>query len=523
LISLLPGITGPIYAQSPVGQAAKTAPEVTLEKVKAALTELEKIAQQTVARNGVPGLAIAVVYRDEVVYLKGFGVRETGKNDPVTPDTVFQIASMSKPISATVVAALVSDGVVSWDDSIVTYLPGFALYDPYVTREVTIRDMFAHRSGLPGSAGNDLEDLGYDRDEILTRLRYLKPASSFRSGYAYSNFGLTAGGVAASRAAGKTWEEVAAAKLYQPLGMRSTSSRFADYTKATNRSSLHVPQDGIAGQSSTWVPRFSREPDAQAPAGGVSSTASDLAQWVRLELGNGIFNGKPLIKPEALAETHLPHIVRGANPVTGAPGFYGLGWNIDYDDKGRVFWDHAGAFSVGGRTEVKLLAAEKLGIVVLSNAFPTGVPDGLSDAFFDQVLNGKQTRDWIGFWNGKYGELVTAMAGSVAEYAKPPATVSPALPLSAYVGIYGNDYVGRLEVREEGGKLTLRLGNQKQASPLRHWDRDTFLYLPAPELPGAFAGVTFVCGADGKSAQVLLESFDGEAAVFTRRPDMAKP
>lgn len=513
LLSLLPALTLPAHAQAP----AAPAPEVTLAKVQAALLQLEALAARVIADGGVPGLAIAVVYQDQVVYLKGFGVREAGKTDQVTPDTVFQLASMSKPIASTIVAALVSDGVVSWDDPIIKYTPDFVLYDPYVTREVTIRDMFCHRSGLPGSAGNDLEDLGYDRMDILHRLRYVQPASSFRSQYSYSNFGLTAGGVAAARAGGKTWEEAASEKLYKPLGMNTTSSRFADYAAAKNRALLHVPQDGVAGKSKTWVPRFTRQPDAQSPAGGVSSTIRDLAQWMRLELANGKFNGKQVIRPAALAETALPHIVRGSNPVTGDPGFYGLGWNVDYDEKGRIYRDHAGAFSIGERTTVKLLASENLGIVVLANAFPTGVPEGIADAFFDLTLNGKMTRDWVGFWDGKYHELVGAMAAGSAVYTTPPANVSPALPLSSYVGVYGNDYVGRLEVREQGGKLTLQLGRQTTSVPLRHWDRDTFIYPAAPEMPEAFAGITFVRGADGKISQVLLDGYDGNAGIFRRQ------
>jgi hypothetical protein len=154
---------------------------------------------------------------------------------------------------------------------------------------------------------------------------------------------------------------------------------------------------------------------------------------------------------------------------------------------------------------------------VLSNAFPTGVPDGIADAFFDLALNGKATRDWIGFWNQKYRDLVTAMTAGSAIYATPPASVFPPMPLSAYVGVYGNDYVGRLEVREQGGKLMLKLGRQTAEFTLRHWDRDTFVYASMPEMPEGLAGVTFVRGADGKPIQVLLDSFDGEAGEFRRQ------
>ena len=145
------------------------------------LPELDKLVEQTLKKTGVPGMAIAVVCKDQVVYLKGFGVREAGKEERVDADTVFQLASVSKPMASTVLAALVGEGLIDWDDRVIDHDPGFRLSDPFVTREVTLRDLLCHRSGLPDHAGDLLEDLGYDRAEVLRRLRYLKPASSFRS------------------------------------------------------------------------------------------------------------------------------------------------------------------------------------------------------------------------------------------------------------------------------------------------------------------------------------------------------
>ncbi len=485
--------------------------EVTLATVRAALPALEQLAQATVDKTDVPGLAIAVVYQDEVVYLKGFGVRAAGTPEHVDPDTIFQLASMSKPLASTVVAGLVGDGVLSWDSHITDLDPSFQMYDPWVTREVTVRDFFAHRSGLPGTAGDDLESVGYDRNEILHRLRYLKPASSFRSQYAYSNFGLTEGAIAAARATGKPWEDVAADRLYHPLGMLSTSSRFADYAAAQNRALLHVRVNG------TWLPKFTRQPDAQSPAGGVSSSARDLAQWMRLQLAGGTFNGQQLIAADALAETHVPQMVKGTNPVTGAPSFYGLGWSVDYDDQGRVFWNHAGAFSRGARTAVSLLPAEELGIVVLTNAFPTGVPDGIAASFYDLVLQGQLTQDWVAFWNNLFDQLAASFGAGAAAYAQPPAHVAPALPSSAYVGTYTNDYVGTIEISEQDGGLTLQLGPANTTFPLKHWNRDMFLYEPDAELPGVVSGVTFGIGADQQAQQVVLENFNNdEQGTFTR-------
>jgi CubicO group peptidase (beta-lactamase class C family) len=262
---------------------------VTPEQVKAALPKLEQLAQDTLHKTGVPGMAIAVVYQDEALYLKGFGVRKAGENQPVDADTVFQLASVSKPIASTIVAAVVGDGVVSWDDPISKHDPDFRMDSAYVTSEVTLRDMFSHRSGLPDHAGDLLEDLGFDRTTILSRLRYLPTGEHFRTTYAYTNFGLTAAAVAAAKAAGTTWEDLAAQRLYQRLGMNQTSSRFADYEAASNRALLHVQVNGQR------VAKYSRDADAQSPAGGVSSTVRDLAQWMRLQLANGTYEGKSVM------------------------------------------------------------------------------------------------------------------------------------------------------------------------------------------------------------------------------------
>ena len=245
--------------RSPPGLAAARAVQgdssaLTREQVDAALPEMEKYVTQVMEDTGVPGIAIAVVFQDEVVYLRGFGVRETGKDAPVDGDTVFQLASLSKPIASTVVAALVGEGVVDRDDKIVDLYPGFRLYDPWATREVTIRDLFAHRSGLPDHAGDLLEDLGFDLTQVLHRLRYLPPASSMRSTYAYTNFGVTLAAEAAATAAGDSWEQLSEEKLYKPLAMNSTSSRYADFLAEENRALGHVLVDG------RWAAKYAREP-----------------------------------------------------------------------------------------------------------------------------------------------------------------------------------------------------------------------------------------------------------------------
>jgi CubicO group peptidase (beta-lactamase class C family) len=497
-----------LFLLPPTAQAGPV-PAVTPEKVKAALPELEKLADQTLQKTGVPGMAVAVVYRDEVVYLKGFGVRKAGEKGPVDADTVFQLASVSKPIATTVLAALVGKGIIHWDDPVIDHDGDFRLYDPWVTRAVTFRDLLCHRSGLPAHAGDLLEDLGYGRAEILHRLRYVKPASSFRSRHAYTNFAFTEAGVAGARAAGKTWEELSADKLYRPLGMKSTSSRFADYAAAKNRAVLHVRVEG------RWVAKHVRDPDAQSPAGGVSSTARDLAQWMRVQLAGGRYGGEQLIPADALGETHRPQIVSRPpeNPSTDRAGYYGLGWNVNYDDEGRIRLGHSGAFDLGAATVVSLLPSEKLGIVVLTNAAPIGVPEAVSAGYFDLVRNGKVERDWLKL----FAELIQSAADATTNYSKPPSKPSPPLPFEAYVGIYHNDYFGDIEVIKKGGALQLTLGPTKTAFPLRHWDRDVFIYQPTGEMASGLSGVIFRIGSDRQATTVAVENLDvHHQGTFTR-------
>ena len=495
----------------PLTVQSATASEVTQEKVTEVLPKLEQLAKQTLKETGVPGMAIVVVYKDKVVYLKGFGVRQAGTDTPITADTVFQLASVSKPFTSTVLAALVGEGVIDWDDPVIKYYPDFRLQVPWVTQQLTLRDLLCHRSGLPAFAGDLLEDMGYSREEILHRLQFLKPASSFRSHYAYTNSGYTTAAVAAAKAAGKSWEELVADKLYKPLGMKSSSSRFEDFEAAKNRVRLHVRVDG------QWVAKYVRNPQAQSPAGGVSSTARDLAQWMRLQLAGGKFNGKQIIAAQALAETHRPQIVSGFNSKTNRASFYGLGWNVSYDDQGRVFWKHSGAFFLGERTEVALLPAEDLGIAVLSNAAPTGIPEGMNQSFFDLLLKGKLEKDWIKLANQMFEEMVKNSVGYTTDYAKPPARVSPALPFEAYAGAYHNTYFGDVEIAPKDGALLLRLGPKKTAFALRHWDRDVFIYQPVGESAGGLSGVTFWVGPDQKASKVVIENLDTNGqGTFTR-------
>jgi len=232
-----------------------------------------------------------------------------------------------------------------------------------------------------------------------------------------------------------------------------------------------------------------------------------MAQWLRLLLANGQYDGRQVIAKEALQQTHVPASVRSVDPETGAAAFYGLGWNVDYREHG-VEWSHAGAFSAGARTLVHLMPGEQLGIVVLSNAFPTGVPEGIARTFFDLVLVGKPTRDWVAYANEIFEAGYKEMMKPSLAYATPPASPAAALPISAYLGDYRNDYVGDAKVAESGGSLYLVLGPAGRRFPLTPFNRDVFVYTPMAEAPKTRMGVSFLIGPDGKASELTVEDLN---------------
>jgi CubicO group peptidase (beta-lactamase class C family) len=454
------------------------------------------------------------VYDDKVVFLRGYGVRKVGETPRVDPDTVFEIASVSKPIASTIIASLVGQGKVAWDDRIVDLDPSFRLSSAETTQQVTIRDFLSHRSGLATSSGDMLEDLGYSRPSILYRMRYLALPGQFRKSYAYSNFGFTTAGVAAAMKVGKPWETIADQELYSRLGMTSTSSRFSDFENRSNKAAMHIFIDGQP------VNRFVRDADAEAPAGSVSSTARDLAEWVRLQLNAGKWNGKQIVDASALAETHKAQICR--NPADPAmpdvcPGnqYYGLGWDVGGNLPGQQV-NHSGAFFQGAATSVYLVPDEHLGILVLANSQPVGLPESICLHFLDLVHYGKAQHDYLAILGPIFGKMIAETQDASPDYAnlKAPVNGAPAKPLSAYAGTYANDYFGNLEIDVKGDRLILRLPPRGAYYELAHWDGDTFTYYFASESTGeGRRGAKF----SPEKNQVLIESLAPEHdAVFTK-------
>jgi CubicO group peptidase (beta-lactamase class C family) len=484
---------------------------VTSEQVAKAIQEVEKLARKQIQDNALPGLAIAVVFQDKVVYAKGFGVRDVNTKASVDADTVFQLASLSKPIGSTVVAELVGEGKITWDSTLNVLDPTFEMFDPWVTREITIRDMYAQRSGLPEHAGDLLEDLGFTRAEILFRLRFQHPSSSFRSHFAYTNFGMTEAGIAAAKAYGLEWEEASKEKLYNPLGMTSTSSRYADFTARQNKALGHVLVNG------KWEQKFKRDPDAQSPAGGVSSSVNDMTKWMRLQLASGKFDGKQIVSEKPLAETHHPQMLTGFNPFTNIPTFYGLGWTVSYDQQGRLRLNHSGAFDLGAATYVNLVPTEQLGIVVLTNGYPIGIAEALGTIFLDIALYGKPTQDWFSLYKQLFSNPATTGTVLGFDYSKPPASPAPALKNDAYVGRYTNDFFGDIAIVEKDGGLAIVEGQKKLTFPMKHYDRDRFSYDTTGENAVGRSGVTFFIGPDGQATHVVVENLNAHGGGTFKR------
>ncbi|MCV7179427.1 serine hydrolase [Mycolicibacterium sphagni] len=499
--------TKPLSDQPPPLVPALALPDNAVDN---AVAKLDGIVADLMKSSGIPGMAVAVVHDGKTLYAKGFGVKDVNRpaDEPankVDPDTVFQLASVSKPIGATVVAHQVSQNAISWNTPVVDKLPWFALADPAATKMVTVGDLYSHRSGLPDHAGDQLEDLGYDRRYILERLRQL-PLAPFRISYAYTNFGLTAAAEAVAAAAGKQWEDLSDQVLYGPLGMASTSSRFADYDARGDKALAHIRIDG------KYQPLYKRDADPESPAGGVSSSVNDLTHWLSMVLAEGKYNGQQIVDPAALLPAVSPQIV--SNPPTEPAmrsGFYGYGFNVGTTSAARVQLSHSGAFDLGAATNFVMIPSADVAIVALTNATPTGIPETLTAEFADLVQFGEVREDWRKLYSNAFAGLdkpFGALAGKT-----PPANPAPAKPFAAYLGTYRNDYWGPAVVAEKDGKLTLSLGPRPDVLELSHWDSDVFTFrFPSENFPpGSISMATF----DG--AKLTLEYYDEDKmGTFTR-------
>ncbi|HJU72686.1 MAG TPA: serine hydrolase [Gemmatimonadaceae bacterium] len=476
------------------------------------LTGLDAYIERAMQDHQIPGLAIAVVRNDSVVYAKGFGVRKLGSPERVDENTLFAIGSASKSFTGLGVAMLVDEGKVKWDDPATKYLPGFQLYDPYATRELTVRDLLSHRSGL---ARGDLMWYGssYSRQDILDRVRYLKPSWSFRSQFGYQNIMYLAAGELTARVSGMSWDQFVERRIFQPLGMTASNTTIRALANQNNVAQPHSKIDDTVRVIS-W-----RNIDNIAPAGSINSNVLDMAKYVRFQLNSGKWNGKALVTGGNHAETWTPHTVI---PLVGfwkaaAPGAhlasYGLGWFLQ-DYRNKLVVQHGGNID-GMSAHVALLPEEKTGVVVLTNLNGAPVASVLAYRVFDHYLGaplGDHSADVLKFIAAAEKQAKETLAN--LEKARKQGT-KPALALSEYAGTYSDSMYGEAKVTHQGGTLRLQYGPAFDGT-LEHWHYESFRSVWKDRGLGK-SMVTFTVGSSGKPTKLEIEGL----AEFTRAPDKA--
>jgi CubicO group peptidase (beta-lactamase class C family) len=458
---------------------------------------MDPYIHQAMKKWEVPGLAIAVIKDDKVVLLRGYGVGELGTDRKVTGDTPFTIASCTKSFTATALAMLMEEGKLKWDDPGVKHLPGFELYSRELTEHVTLRDLLVHRTGLPGC---DMlgEGAGFDPQTILSRLKYIPPVAELRTRHIYSNWNYTALGEVVAHVSGKPHDAFVAERIFKPLGMDSTT--FDPVDIPPGRLALrHWRSD--AGIVARPAPRI---------GGGIYSTVRDMAQWLKLQLAEGTYEGRQLLKPETIRETHA---LQFSIPIKSRPqgNIYaahflgsGLGW-VTQDYRGRKIVLHTGAW--GAITA--MMPDEKLGVVVLSNLDLESIAGLLMYDVFDAYLVGPESAwnadKWEATWLRNeppgYAYRPRDEAKARLEKTRVPNT-KPKLPLQDYAGKYESKLYGTLAVRHEKGRLSVTFG--EFTSDLSHWQDESF-YVRTPNRLTFDWLLTFGRSPDGKVDGVTVK------------------
>jgi len=476
--------------------------------------DLDRYIEQVRQDFGVVGLAVAVVKDDSVVYAKGFGLREFGRPEPVDQNSLFAIGSNSKAFTSAAIGILVDEGRMSWDDRVVEHLPWFQLYDPYVTQEITVRDLLSHRSGLGRRGDANWYATDFDRKEVVRRIRFLEPNSSFRSQAGYQNTMFLAAGLVVEAETGMTWDEFIKSRIFHPLGMTRSKTSTLDLANDDNVASPHhIFSDGVTRP----IPH--RNLDNVAPAGSIYSSVWEMTHWLRLMLGEGEYADTRILSDSVVREVHSPDVIypmgRQAQQLFPSTHFslYGLGWGLR-DYQGHLLATHTGGID-GMLSQVMLVPEEELGIVVLTNTTRSG--SSAHNAITYQIVDaylGAPAKDWKATFLEQDRQQRQAAETALRRRMETRVEgTSPSLSLSAYAGTYEDDMYGTATVTLEDGRLVLRR-HHAFVGDLEHWHYDTFLAkwrdLYMSDGPGT--PVTFVLGSDGKVAKMNVENV-GE---FTR-------
>ncbi len=448
----------------------------------------------------VPGLALAVVKDGKVLLAKGYGVRKLGEAAPVDARTRFGIASNTKVFTATALGLLVEEGKLAWDQPVIRYLPWFAMYDPYVTRELTIRDLLVHRSGLGLGAGDLLwwPASTYDRKEVARRLRYIKPATSFRSAYAYDNVLYSVAGEVIEAVSGQSWEDFVAQRILAKVGMTGSNARHSD---AGQGDDVAQPHAKVEGRVRPVTPFAS---DNVNPAGGINSSAEDMAKWLMVQLDSGrTADGSRLFSPRVTRE--LWSIVTPIPAGEPAPELaalranfngYGLGLGVR-DYRGRKMLTHTGGLP-GLVSRVTMLPELRLGVVVLTNAESTTAFTVITNRIVDHFLAAPPL-DYLGLAKRQEAAAEAGLAAQAKERsARRDSTSKPSLTLGQYAGAYSDAWYGEVTLAVENGKLVMRFSHSPDLTgDLEHWQYDSFIVRWRNRELRADAFVTFSLNPDG--------------------------
>jgi CubicO group peptidase (beta-lactamase class C family) len=457
---------------------------------------------------GVPGLSLAIVRNDSVIYVKGYGRLEANRPELVNEQTIFAVGSTSKAFTTAALAMLVDAKKVSWDDQVTRYLPWFRMHDPFVTQQLTVRDLVTHRSGLSrGDAVWSVYD--YGRDEVARRVRFLAPTWGLRSTFGYQNLMYVTAGQVIAHVSGKSWDVFLRERIFAPLGMTSTSTSIDGFKGSRNVASPHA-RVGDSLLAVAW-----QNVDDVGAAGSMNSTAPDMAQWIRLHLGKGTFAGQKLISAEQVTEIQTPQMaVRLEGPwYARSPDAhllsYGLGWFIQ-DHRGKKLVQHSGNVNQMSAV-VGLLPEESFGVVVMTNAAGTLLPNAIMYKILDQQLKAP-AKDWSGEMRAR--AVADADRARAAQQNQPPRVsgTRPSLSLDRYAGVYADSLYGQLSVRHENGRLLLAFGTRPETE-LEHWHYDTFR-AQWPALGIRPHSVTFAIDA---RASIPSLTIDAEGDIVFRR------
>jgi CubicO group peptidase (beta-lactamase class C family) len=457
--------------------AAQSAPSSTSIAPPADLDAFVANAMKTF---DVPGISVAIVKDGKVLVAKGYGVRKLGDPTPVDEHTMFGIGSNTKAFTTAALATLVDQGKLSWDDPVYQRLPGFVMYDPYVSHEMTIRDLLTHRSGMGLGEGDLLfwPHSSYTRDEIIYKLRFMKPASSFRSHYAYDNLLYMTAGQIIPAVTGVSWDDYIRLHIFAPLHMDNSNISNATF-KAGDSGDYAFPHSRVDGKL-TVVPF--EVLDNAGPAGAINSCAADLAKWVQLQLNHGKFvdrdgrlfseaRSKEMWSPQTILPTDDP-----PPPLAGLKANfadYALGWAL-HDYHGRKLVGHTGGVA-GFVSRVMLVPEENLGVVVLTNAESASAFDSILYHVLDHFF-GLPSTDWIGAFKAvdDKDDRDAAETMKKAEGAR-DANSKPSLPLDKYAGVYRDAWYGPITIRSENDALVITFDHTpNMIGDLQHWQHDTF-------------------------------------------------